>query len=197
MRGWKITLTISLGLTALTSLQLVIWGYGEEGIRVWVRSTARSSVVLFALAFTASSLRSLWRSDVSRWLLTNRRYLGVSYAVSHFLHAIALVALLAASSEFAESLEPITLVGGGLAYLFTAAMALTSSDAAVAALGRRSWRRLHLVGGWTIWIIFAQIYLPRAATDPWYLPVGLWVLAIPALRFAARTRRAPARTQPV
>jgi DMSO/TMAO reductase YedYZ heme-binding membrane subunit len=196
MKGWKLTIWISLGLVVLTGLQLAVWGSGEEGIRVLVRSSARSSVVLFALAFSASALRSLWQTNGSKWLLANRRYVGVSYAVSHALHAAALFALYDVSSEFAESLNAVTLVGGGLAYVFTLAMAVTSNDAAVRALGRQGWRRLHLVGGWYIWIIFAQSYLPRAVMDPVYLPAGAIVLAVPALRIAARARRRAALPHP-
>ncbi len=195
MKGWRITILVSLGLVALAAFQLGVWGTGEEGIRVLVRSTARCSVVLFALAFSASALRSFWRGPTTKWLLANRRYLGVSYAASHALHAAALVALFGASTEFAESLGAVTLVGGGIAYVFTFAMAATSSDAAVRALGTTNWRRLHLVGGWYIWIIFAQSYLPRAAMDPAYLPAGMIVLAVPALRTAAHLRQRARKPQ--
>ena len=196
MQGWKLSVFISIGLLALTTLQLGIWGNGEDGVRVVVRSSARSSVLLFALAFSASALRSLWHGNLSKWLLANRRYVGVSYAVSHALHAAALAALYGESREFAESLNAVTLVGGGLAYVFTFAMAITSSDAAVRTLGRRGWRGLHLVGSWYIWIIFAQSYLPRAVMEPAYLPAGLLVLAVPVLRFAARSRRRAGQPQP-
>ncbi len=195
MKGPRVAVVTSLALAALAGLQLAVWGAGEEGIRVLVRSSARSSVLLFALAFTASSLRTFWQNGATKWLLANRRYLGISYAVSHAIHLLALVALYDASSEFATALSPITVVGGGIAYAFTAAMALTSSDAAVAALGRRRWSLLHTVGGWYIWIIFAQSYLPRAFLYPAYLPAALVVLAVPALRFARRLRRGVSRPQ--
>lgn len=188
MRGWKITIAITLGLLVLTGLQLAIWGSDEEGIRVVVRSTARSSVLLFVLAFGASSLRTLWRKPASAWLLANRRYVGVSYAASHILHAVALVGLAGVSAKFVEGLGAVTLVGGGVAYGFTVAMAATSNDAAVAALGRPRWRLLHLIGGWYIWGIFAQSYLPRAIEMPSYWPAGVLVLAIPGLRIARRLR---------
>jgi DMSO/TMAO reductase YedYZ heme-binding membrane subunit len=97
--------------------------------------------------------------------------------------------------EFSESLEAVTLIGGGLAYVFTYAMAATSNDAAVQALGRAGWRRLHLVGGWYVWIIFAVSYLPLAIMSPPYLPAGAVVLAVPALRIAARMRRRTAQPQ--
>ena len=192
MKGWKLTIAISGALLVLFGLQLAIYGTGEDGIRVVVRATARTSVLLFAMAFAASSLRAFWRSAGTRWLLANRRYIGVSYAVSHVIHALALAALYPESEEFRSGLNAVTLAGGGLAYVFTLAMALTSSDAAVAALGLRRWRLLHTVGGWYIWLIFAQSYLPRAAQMPAYLPAAALLMAVAAARLASRSRRATA-----
>ena len=188
MKGPRVVVALTVALLALAGLQLAVWGAGEDGVRVLVRSSARSSVLLFALAFTASSLRAFWQNGTTKWLLANRRYLGISYAVSHAIHLLALVALYRVSSDFKGSLNAVTLVGGGIAYAFTAAMALTSNDASVAALGHERWRRLHTVGGWYIWIIFAQSYLPRAFLYPAYVPAGLVVLAVPALRLARRFR---------
>ena len=189
MTGWKLTIAISAGLLLLFGLQLVVYGSGEEGIRVVIRASARTSVLLFSMAFAASSLRAFWRNGLTAWLLANRRYVGVAYAISHALHAVALVALYPESAEFREGLNAVTLVGGGGAYVFTLAMALTSSDAAVAALGQSRWRLLHTVGGWYIWVIFAQSYLPRAFSTPGYIPAGVLVIAVAAARLAWRTRR--------
>jgi sulfoxide reductase heme-binding subunit YedZ len=189
MKGWKLTIAISGALLVLFGLQLAFYGTGEEGIRVVVRGTARTSVVLFALAFGASSLRSFWRTPATRWLLANRRYIGVSYAVSHVIHALALAALYPASEDFRSGLNAVTLVGGGLAYVFTLAMAFTSSDAAVAALGLSRWRLLHTIGGWYIWLIFTQSYLPRAIQMPAYIPAAALLIALAAARLASRSRR--------
>jgi sulfoxide reductase heme-binding subunit YedZ len=195
MRGWPVTIGISLVLLALAALQLTIWGTDEAGVRVVVRSTARSSVVLFLLAFCASSLRMFWQTGVSKWLLAQRRYVGVSYAVSHAIHAAALVALYMISTEFSTTLSAVTIVFGGLAYVFTLAMAFTSFDAAVHALGRDRWHRLHVIGGWYIWLIFAQSYVPRAFASVAYVPVALLVLAVPVIRIARarRSRSKPTR----
>jgi hypothetical protein len=190
VKGWTLTAAISIALVALAVLQVACFGTGEEGIRVIVRSSARTSVLLFALAITASSFRSLWRTQITTWLLANRRYVGVSFAVSHAIHLLALAALARTTPEFSGTLDATTLVGGGLAYAFIFAMAFTSSDAAVRVLGRRRWHLLHKVGGWYIWILFAQSTLSRALEDAAYAPVALMVLAIPVIRLTAHTRSA-------
>jgi hypothetical protein len=168
-------------------------GVGEEGLRICIRASARVSVVLFTLAFSASSLHALWRTPASAWCLRNRRQLGLAFALSHFLHLIFL-AWLAAAVPGSLDRSPGVLLGGGLAYVAIALMAATSSDRAQAWLGMRRWRRLHRVGAWYVWILFAQSYLPRALASPAYLPLALLMLAAPALRLLAvlRARRARA-----
>jgi sulfoxide reductase heme-binding subunit YedZ len=160
-------------------------GWSEEGVRTVVRASARLSVTCFCLAFGASALRALWPSPAADWMLRNRRQLGLSFAGFHFLHLGALVALaLSFPSPFLENLQPATLAGGGLAYLFIAVQAATSNDASVRWLGRRRWTLLHTVGSYIIWLIFAQSYVPRAIASPAYLPFGVLVLGVVALRAA-------------
>ncbi len=148
------------------------------------------------MAFTASSLHRLWPAPATRWLLTNRRYIGVSFAASHALHLAALISLgLVFPDRFRAETPALVFFGGGIAYLFIAAMALTSSNRAQVWLGRR-WRLLHLVGGHYIWLIFAGDYLPAAFTGPVHAFFALLVLAAIVLRQAARygaTARGPAR----
>src|SRR5262245_15492669 len=99
-QGWPLVGWSTLLLVFMVALILGIEGAGEDGLRTVIRATARTSVVLFVAAFTASSLRALWPVPVTRWLLTNRRYIGVSFAVSHFLHLLAILALDATVPEF-------------------------------------------------------------------------------------------------
>jgi hypothetical protein len=167
-------------------------GVGEEGLRVSIRASARVSVVLFTLAVSASSLHALWPSAASAWCLRNRRQLGLSFALSHFVHLLFLVWLAAAVPGSLER-SPLVFLGGGLAYLAIALMAATSNDRAQAWLGMRRWRRLHRAGGFYVWLLFAQAYLPRALVSPAYLPQALLVLAAPALRLLALRRASRAR----
>jgi sulfoxide reductase heme-binding subunit YedZ len=187
----------SLLLLAMSVLILELAGTGEAGLRMLVRATARTSLALFGAAFAASSLRILWRTPATGWLLRQRRYLGLSFAVSHALHALAIGALALVLGDAFE-VSGATVIFGGGAYGMIALMAATSSDRAVAWLGRRRWHRLHRVGVYWIWFIFANSYTARGimATTSGreslaYLPVALFVWAILGVRVAAwlRARR--------
>ena len=195
-RGWALTWRIASVLTLASIALFTVQGASEESVRAWVRATARASVALFLMAFVARPLRQLWRSGASRWLLANRRYLGVAAAYAQLLHGIALVWLFTRFAAYEPDL--VGLIGGGLGFALYFAMALTSSDAAAAALGKRRWKALHTAGAYWIWIVFAQTNFGNIPYAFEKLGVGHQVLyvAIQAALFAALGLRVAARLRP-
>ncbi len=194
MNGWRLMGLLSLLLTAMALYLLSVQGWDTEGIRLVIRATARTSLVLFVLAFTASAMVELLPSEATRWQRRNRRYLGVSFAVSHLIHLIAILSLASIDSVLFWKLTNInTIVLAGTAYLFIAAMAATSFDRSAAWLGPRKWRLLHLLGGWYIWISFAVAVGKRVPLDRFYWPMAALVLAAGIVRLVAMWRRSRRR----
>jgi sulfoxide reductase heme-binding subunit YedZ len=192
--GWPLVGWFALGLLLVTVAVLAHDGTGETGLRAVVRVTALTSLLLFAAAFTASALQRLLRALLSRWLLANRRYLGVSFAVSHGVHLLAVLALSRLVPDFRAN--PTTVVFGGLGYVFIAAMTATSFDRTAAWLGARAWKRLHTVGVYYLWFIFFVSYAPRLGTSPLYaLHMALLIAAL-SLRLLARRQLPGAARQP-
>jgi sulfoxide reductase heme-binding subunit YedZ len=190
MNGWRLTGVLSLLLSVMALYLLSVQGWDAEGIRLVIRATARTSLVLFVLAFTASAMVELLPSEAARWPRRNRRYLGASFAVSHLIHLIAILALVSIDQVLFWKLTNInTIVLAGTAYLFIAAMAATSFDRAAAWLGPRKWRLLHLLGGWYIWISFAVAVGKRVPLDRFYWPMAALVLAAGVVRLVAMWRR--------
>jgi len=182
-QGWAVVGYVSLILIPLFLAEIAVLGFNEEGVRQVVRTSAQTSVVLFTAAFAASSLFRLWRNPTTRWLLANRRYIGVSFGVSHYAHLAALIALGRVSQSFVDGLNAVTLIGGGGAYVFLTLMVLTSFDRTAAALGPVWWGRLHKVGGYYIWGIFFQSYLPRMLmTSLAYAPAVALLVGAMAIR---------------
>ena len=162
-----------------------------ESARVVIRLTARTSLVLFLLAFTASSISRLWPSTFAAWLTANRRYLGLAFVVSHGIHAVAIIALARLDpSLFDELTTIVSFVAGGIGYAIIALMALTSFDRTAAMVGPRLWRVAHTGGVWFIVAFFIVNFGRRAVIHPeTYWPyMALIVLAI-VVRLAAIPRK--------
>ncbi|MCW5735271.1 MAG: hypothetical protein KIS73_14155 [Enhydrobacter sp.] len=189
MNGWRLTGLLSLLLLAMTAY-LLADEPDVEGLRTVIRATARTSLILFAMAFAASALVELAPGAVTRWHRRNRRYIGVSFAFSHAIHLAALVALAQIDPELFWTLtNPTTLVLAGTAYLLLAAMTATSFDRTAAWLGARTWRLLHLVGGWYIWISFAVAIGKRLSQGPVYWALMALLLGVAIVRLVAMSRR--------
>lgn len=183
LNGWRLTGVASAVLVLMVLIILGVQDFTVDGIRTTIRATARTSLLLFLPAFAASALVKLRPGATSRWLLRNRRYLGVSFAASHGLHAIAIIAFAIRDPLlFGEMTSTGTLISGGLAYLFIILMTATSFDRTVIWLGARNWRILHWCGAWYIALSFVVTNAKRTPDMPFYwLPVVLVLLAI-ALR---------------
>lgn len=190
MNGWRITGLVAVTLASLLLVMLAWHGPSEDGIRAVLRSSARSSVTLFLLAFAASSLHWLFRHKWSAWLLRNRRYIGVSFAVSHLYHLLALLALATwFPHPFLDKLSWISLFGGSLAYLLIAAMSATSFDHTRQWLGTKRWQQLHTIGSYYIWIIFTQSYLLRAIKESFYIPFVAALIGVMLLRIIRASQK--------
>ena len=189
--GWRL-----FAVLTLTLIGLCIWIAGmrqfeADGVRMVIRFTARTSLLLFCLAFSAAALARLYPSAWTRWLRRNRRALGVSFAASHGLHAIAIGAFAALDpAGFATATTFASYLFGGIGYAFIIAMTATSFDRTAAAMGARAWRRLHLVGGYYLWLQFLVSFGKRIPDMPLYGLFLIPLLAVLALRLIAMARTA-------
>jgi len=186
---WYLTAVITLSILGISLFALMLVP-DVDGIRLVIRITARSSLLLFGLAFTASALHHLWPCRFTQWLRANRRYVGVAFAASHAVHLAAIAAFArSAPAVFAESGDFRSRILGTVAYGFIVAMALTSSDAAMKFVGMRGWRVLHTAGAYYIWLIFFLAHLKRTPISSNYWIGVTLLLAMMALRLIAAARQ--------
>lgn len=92
LHGWRLFVAIAVVLIAFALAAFTLQPDVVEGSRAAIRVTARTSFLLFLVAFTASSFASLLPSPFTRFLLRERRIVGLSFAFSHLLHAVAITA---------------------------------------------------------------------------------------------------------
>jgi DMSO/TMAO reductase YedYZ heme-binding membrane subunit len=192
--GWRLFAALTLTLIALCIWIAAMRQFEVDGVRMVIRFTARTSLLLFCLAFAAAALARLWPNGWTKWLRRNRRYLGVSFAASHGLHAVAIAVFARMDpAAFADATSLASYVFGGIGYAFIVAMTATSFDRTTAAIGPRAWRILHLSGGYYLWFQFMVSFGKRIPGMPLYTLFLLPLLVVMALRLiamaSARTRR--------
>jgi len=190
--GGRLLILLMATLLVMSAIILAIAGSGVDGTRMLIRASARSSLLLFVAAYTASAIVRLRSTPTTRWTIRNRRWLGLGFAFSHLIHLLAILWLFGAYGDRTPPPPIPTLVGGGIAYVFIALLAATSFDGAVRKLGAKNWQRLHKAGVWYIWLIFMVSYGGRAAIDPMYIPPALLLIAVAAVRFVPARKRATA-----
>jgi DMSO/TMAO reductase YedYZ heme-binding membrane subunit len=180
-----------LALLTLVLAGLCIWIAGMrqfevEGVRMVIRFTARTSLLFFCLAFSASALARLVPNAFTRWQRRNRRYLGLTFAASHALHAGAILAFAKMDpAGFAMVTNPASYIFGGIGYALIIAMAATSFDRTAAAIGPRAWQLLHRIGGYYLLLQFMVSFGKRIPAMPLYSLFLIPLFAVLALRLIA------------
>jgi sulfoxide reductase heme-binding subunit YedZ len=193
--GWRLLAALTLSLIALSLWIASMRQFEVEGVRMVIRFTARSSLLLFCLAFGAAALARLWPNAWTRWQRRNRRYLGLSFAASHAIHAVAIVAFAKMDpAGFAEATSAASYIFGGIGYAFIIAMSATSFDRTAALIGPRAWRALHLVGGYYLWFQFMVSFGKRVPAMPAYAAFLVPLLVVMALRVIAMAAHPRGRT---
>jgi methionine sulfoxide reductase heme-binding subunit len=184
--GWRLFAALTLILIALSAGIVGMRQFEVDGVRTVIRFTARTSLLLFCLAFSAAALARLWPTPWTRWQRRNRRYLGVSFAASHGIHAIAVICFaIMAPADYMAATSAATYLFGGIGYAFIIAMTATSFDRTTAAIGPRAWRILHLAGGYYLWLQFMVSFGKRIPAMPLYALFLIPLLAVMALRLIA------------
>lgn len=173
-------------LELFLSPDILVNGIGEvNSDKVQMRSHLRLQDPLIQ-QITASSLRRLQSNPLTNWLVNNRRYLGLSMAISHGFHALAIagVAILTTENLVKDNHS------ANLGYLFIILMVITSFKRPAAILSSRNWRILHTVGMYYLWLSFLVAFSGRL-TESWliYAPFTLILLLAIILRLVLTNKK--------
>lgn len=186
-QGWNLVLATFIGVAAMFIGIFIAADGSAEALSLIIRITVRPAIVFFGLAFTASALFRMWPNAFTRWQMKNRRYLGLSFATSHLLHAAALIVWGVMYPEiFLKQTNIVVWVGGGIGYFFVITMAATSFDSAVRWMGARKWSLLHTIGSYYLWFVFTLGIVGRSIVDSFYYPFAAFMVAILLIRITAR-----------
>jgi methionine sulfoxide reductase heme-binding subunit len=181
--AWQIVNLIVI--CALILFLMFLWtaGFTEEGIRLIIRWSAKISVSSFCIAFVASGFHRWIQNSFSFWVLMNRKYFGISFAILHLIHLAALGVLQYYFHPVFERAATTSLLAGGMAYLFLILMLLTSFKRFSKLLSKKQWILLHTIGGYWIWGIFFSSYIKGVMrAEYWDLPFLILLISVFSIR---------------
>ncbi len=184
-KGMRLLAAFTLALAVMCLALLLGYGAGPEGAHAVVRWTARTSLVLFALAYVARPLVQLRPTRTWRAVLAYRKWIGLGFATSHGFHLAGIIAISWPDpGAFIRSQNP-TIVIAVATFLLLGAMAVTSVERVRKAMSPKAWKRLHRTGMHFAWVSFFATYAAAIAASPVYAVPTVLLAVIAGVRAAA------------
>lgn len=154
---WLITGPISLVMVlAMFRADLA----SADGVSSLIQLSVRCAVPSLFLTFAASSLQVVFPGSFSRWLLRNRKFMGLCFAAAMAWQAVFIVWLTSIHTDYYvnEVYVLSDVVEGLIGYTFLIAMVLTSFKFGRSRLSPRQWRLLHKGGIYWLWYYAWSVY---------------------------------------
>ncbi len=154
---WLITTPISIAVViAMSGVDLSL----AENVSSMIQFSVRCSVPLLYVAFAASSLQVVFPSLLSRWLLRNRKMVGLSFATSMAWQLLFILWLVGIHTQHyvAEVYLLSDAIEGVVGYAFLFAMVLTSFKFGRSRLSNKQWKLLHRSAIYYIWAYAWSVY---------------------------------------
>jgi methionine sulfoxide reductase heme-binding subunit len=164
LRGWRLFGVLAATVSAAICTALPRTDFrSARGTEHIILHSVHCALPFFVLAFVASSLAVLFPGRLSRWLLSNRRYFGLTFAVGMAWH-VSFVAY--SFAVFGRGLNFIAIALDLTALAFLIAMTLTSFAVFSRHLSTAAWRTLHKSGAYAIWLVATDIFFDSVRTRP-------------------------------
>jgi len=158
---WLITAPISIVM--VYSMMGIEFTSGRA-VSSMIGLSVRCAVPLFFVAFAASSVNVLFPGLFGRWILRNRKFIGLSFAAAMAWQLFFILWMFTQYTEYyVERVYALSdLIEGVGGYLLLTAMVLTSFRFGRSRLTARQWKVLHTVGIYWLWLYIWIAYW-------WYL----------------------------
>jgi methionine sulfoxide reductase heme-binding subunit len=194
--SWRLFWVLAVAISTLVCLGLPSTDFhSARGMEPIILRSVRCALPLFLVAFAASSLTTLWPSRATRWLLANRRYIGLAFAFAMAWHfSFVAYSIWMFGNRLNAKATALDVIG----LIFLLLLTLTSFRWSKRRLSAATWRRLHKSGVYVIWLLATEILfgIVRHGGDRLHdvllsLFLAAWLLRVAAwmkqrLRYAAR-----------
>ncbi len=131
-----------------------------EGVSSMIAYSVRWSIPFVYFAFAASALQQLFSSEWTRWLLRNRKIMGLCFATGMTWQIAFIITLVGWHRDYyVEEVYVLRDVIEGLTgYFFLFAMVVTSFKSWRKRLTSRQWKNLHTYGIYFLWAYAFSVY---------------------------------------
>lgn len=158
---WWLFWLVSLPISLLIAAEMLSVGLATgEAVSHMIGYAVRWAIPFIFLVIAASSLHILFPCAASKWLLRNRKYLGLCFAVAMGWQGLFILIVSTVHREyyfsdifyFRDELE------GTIGYLFVATMTVTSFQFARKQITPAQWKVIHTSGVYFLWAYPFSVY---------------------------------------
>ena len=154
LNGWNLFLLIAVPISVAVVVKMSALDMSSaRDISSMIQFSVRCSVPWLYLAFAASSIFAVFPGQFGRWLLRNRRYVGLCFAAGMAWQLTFILLMVSGHwtyyTEEVYSFEDIVVQVPG--YLLLGAMTVTSFRPGRQLLSGRQWRILHKSSIYFLW----------------------------------------------
>lgn len=161
INGWKLFWLVTAPISILMIIAMAAADLSTgRGVSTLIQLSVRCAIPLLFTVFAASSIQVLFPGAFSRWLLRNRKYLGLAFAAAMAWQAVFILWLVIRHTEYyVEEVYVLRdVIEGVISYAFLLAMTVTSFPRTRKHLKPRHWRILHLTGIYSLWAYAFSTY---------------------------------------
>jgi len=159
--GWNLWLLITVPISIAVVIAMSRIDLAQaENVSSMIQFTVRCAVPLLYVVFAASSLQVLFPSPFGRWLLRNRKYVGLSFAVAMGWQLLFILWLVGIHTEhYVEEVYLLSdAIEGVAGYTFLLAMVATSFKFGRNRLSGKQWKLLHRTAIYYLWAYAWSVY---------------------------------------
>ncbi|MEM1187405.1 MAG: hypothetical protein AAGI72_02700 [Pseudomonadota bacterium] len=161
LNGWPLFWLLSVPMLGAMSLETLSADLGSaEGVSHMIAYSVRWSVPFIYAVVAASALPKLFPGEGTRWLLRNRRYVGLVFALAMAWQGafIFILTQLHRGHYYADVYLLRNELEGSSGYILLAAMVFTSFSLGRRALSSAQWKVLHRSGVYFLWAYAFSVY---------------------------------------
>lgn len=158
---WNLFFLISIPISAFMLIPLLSFDSITGGeISEMISFSVRWAVPFIYLVIAISSLQILFPNTFTRWLMVNRKYIGLIFAVAMAWQGlfIFIMSYFYHDYYFSEVYYFRDEIEGSIGYIFLMAMVLTSFKFGSKMVNSSQWRIIHKAGVYFLWAYPFSVY---------------------------------------